>query len=247
MSRMPVPRSRSSIAHGRRPANAMSPASRSPRLPPAHARQRLAGSAIGNDTAYADVEVSGESFATRTLKKLTLERAVLKDLDLRGARLEGLRLLDVRVESCDLANAVWRDASMHRVEFIGCRVTGLDAAELSATGLRLHGCVGALTSFRFASLKQARFEDCALTEADFGSATLVETVFRGCDLRGAIVVGARVQGADFRGCDLDDLRMRSGDLAGAIIDPTQLIAVARSLAAVLGIVVCDPDSPPACS
>ncbi len=71
----------------------------------------------------------------------------------------------------------------------------------------------------------------------------METVFRGSDLRGAIVVGARVQGADFRGCDLGDLRMRSGDLAGAIIDPTQLIAVARSLAAILGIVVRDPDPP----
>ena len=51
--------------------------------------------------------------------------------------------------------------------------------------------------------------------------------------------GANLKGADLRGSILDDLRMRATDLTGAVIDPVQLVAVARTLAALLGISVRD--------
>jgi hypothetical protein len=42
-----------------------------------------------------------------------------------------------------------------------------------------------------------------------------------------------------------DLRMRATDLRGAVLDPVQLVAVARTLASLLGITVRDtPDGPP---
>jgi len=123
------------------------------------------------------------------------------------------------------------------VELIGCRVTGLDLTEASATSLVLRDCVGSLASFRFANLKRARFEDCGLTEADFLNAVLTEVVFRRCDLKNAVFHGTRASGADLRGCALDDLRIGPADLAGTVIDPIQLVALARRLAANQGIVV----------
>jgi uncharacterized protein YjbI with pentapeptide repeats len=59
--------------------------------------------------------------------------------------------------------------------------------------------------------------------------------------------GANLNGADLRGSILDDLRMRATDLSGAVVDPVQLIAIARTLASLLGITVGDPrdGTPPA--
>ena len=53
--------------------------------------------------------------------------------------------------------------------------------------------------------------------------------------------GAQVSGTDFRGSNLDDARIRTGDLAGAVIEPIQVVALSRSLAVIQGLVVRDLD------
>jgi uncharacterized protein YjbI with pentapeptide repeats len=164
----------------------------------------------------------------------------VRDTDLSRTRLDGLVLADVRFEGCDLANSVWRGASVDRAEFIGCRLTGLDLAEASLRHVVIRQGGGALISFRFAELKHGRFEDCVLTEADFQDARLPAIIVRGADLRGASVYGAHLEGADLRGSILDDLRMRATDLAGATIDPIQLVGLARTLASLIGIRVRGP-------
>jgi uncharacterized protein YjbI with pentapeptide repeats len=203
--------------------------------------QRLSRMAMDDEALYTDAEVVGESFAQSTAKKVTFKRTVLRDLDLTGVRLEKLKLTDVRISNCDLANAVFREGVIDRVEFIRCRVTGLDLAELLATNLVFRECSGTLAPFRFASVKRARFEDCVLAEADFQNATLTDVVFRRCDLRGSLYYGAQVSGTDFRGSNLDDARIRAGDLAGAMIEPIQVVALSRSLAVIQGLVVRDLD------
>lgn len=95
-------------------------------------------------------------------------------------------------------NAAWRDASIDRAEFIGCRVTGLDLAEMTGTGLVFRECSGPLASLRFAAVKRTKFENCDISEIDFQNATLVATVFRGCNLRAAVFFGAKVGGTDTR-------------------------------------------------
>ncbi len=180
----------------------------------------------------------------RAAKKVTVERAILRDLDLTATRLDTLRLRDVRLVNCDLANAVWREAALTRVEIVGCRVTGLDLTEASADDLLVRECSGTLACFRFATIKRALFERCGLSEVDFQDATLTDTRLQGCDLAGAVWFGATLAGVDLRGSTLDDPRMRAGDLTGAVIDPVQLVALARTLATLSGIVVRQTDDDP---
>jgi uncharacterized protein YjbI with pentapeptide repeats len=210
-----------------------------PRLPAARALRRLAHVALEDDAAYADAEILGRTGAGAA-RKVSFERVVVRGADLTGTRLDRLTLMDARLQNCDLANAVWRGAAIDRAELIGCRVTGLDVAEMTASSVVFRDCAVSLASFRFATLKRATFEGCTLTESDFQDATLVDTVFRRCDLRGAVFYGATVGGADFRGSTLDDLKIRAGDLAGAVIDSVQLVTLARTLASLAGIVVRDP-------
>ena len=78
-----------------------------------------------------------------------------------------------------------------------------------------------------------------LTEADLQDARLPDLVVRGCDLTLVSLYGAHLHGADLRGSTLDDLRIRPTDLAGAVIDPVQLVALARTFASLLGVTVRD--------
>jgi uncharacterized protein YjbI with pentapeptide repeats len=85
---------------------------------------RLRRVTLEDDTVHTDGEIAESRFAGVTANKVTLERVVLRDVDLTGARLNKLVLTDVRLTNCDLANAVWRESTLDRVEVIGCRVTG---------------------------------------------------------------------------------------------------------------------------
>lgn len=195
---------------------------------------------IEDDGVYTDMHISHGRLANRVARNVRFERVHLHDTDLNHTRLDGLVLADVRLESCDLANSAWRGASIDRVELIGCRLTGLDLAEASLRNLVARRCGGSLVSFRFAEVKSSRFEDCVLTEADFQDAKLPAVIVRGCDLSGASLYGASLVGADLRGSQLDGLRMRATDLAGAVIDPIQLVVLARTLASLAGITVRGP-------
>src|SRR6266850_6308819 len=139
-------RSRSS---GRQPAAGPSP----PRLPRASALRAVTGVTVDDDARYADLDISG-GVTGRTAKRLVFERVALRDLDLTGIRCDRVKLLDVRFHGCDLANAAWREASIDRAEFIGCRITGLDLADTTASDVVFRQCTGSLVSFRFVRLKR---------------------------------------------------------------------------------------------
>jgi len=211
-----------------------------PRLPPGRALRPVQHLELRDDDAYTDLDISQGRFANRVARNLRFERVRVRDTDLSHSRLDGLVLADVSFEGCDLANSVWRGASVDRTELIGCRLTGLDLAEASLRRVVIRQGGGTLISFRFAELKHSRFEDCVLTEADFQDARLPSVVVRGADPRGASLYGANLEGADLRGSILDDPRMRPADLAGATIDPVQLVALARTLASLIGIRVRGP-------
>ena len=195
---------------------------------------------LGDDDVYTDLDISQGRLANRVARNVRFERVRMRDTDLSHTRLDGLVLADVSLEGCDLANSVWRGASVDRAEFIGCRLTGLDLTEASLRHVLIRQGGGTLISLRFAELKHSRLEDCVLTEADLQDARLPAVVVRGVDLRGASLYGASLEGADLRGSILDDLRMRATDLAGATIDSIQLVGLARTLASLIGIRVRGP-------
>jgi uncharacterized protein YjbI with pentapeptide repeats len=156
---------------------------------------------------------------------------------LAGARLRSLSLVDVALEEVDASNADLAGGRLKRVALERCRLTGLGAAELAVEDLLVRGCKLDLSVWRFARLRNCRFEDCVLDEADLAGATLQDVRFDGCSLRRADFDQARLTRVDFRGSRLEDPRGGVTALRGAIIDPGQLIDLAPALAAGLGITV----------
>jgi uncharacterized protein YjbI with pentapeptide repeats len=161
--------------------------------------------------------------------------ALAPGASLDGAKLRGLRLVDVRGERLSATSGDWRGASLLRVELREARLTGLDLGEAKLREARFVGCKLDYANFRFAAIEYVSFEDCVLGRADFQGARLDSVRFDGCQLGEADFTKATLQRVDFRGSDLTGLAGSLLGLRGAIVDSLQLIDLSPQLAAELGI------------
>jgi len=192
---------------------------------------------------YTDIILSNRNLAGRTAPRLTLQRSRFQDIEMVGSKLKFLRLIDARLDHCDLANVDWSQSTFNRIELVNCRMTGGSFIDSEIKDASFQDCKIDLAQFRVCAFKDCRFLNCNLREADFYEANLEGIVFSGCDLRGVQLYGANLKGADFRGCQLEGLQARAEDLQGAIIDSLQLLDLARDLAAMIGLKVLEADEP----
>ena len=179
------------------------------------------------------VSLSRISFAGQSSKNLSIEHSILSHVGFNATKLTGLRLVDLRLNDCDLANADWPRVFVNRAELHECRLTGLSAAEGEFRDTVFDTCKADLAGFRFATFKAVRFENCQLAEADFQGADLSGVVFKDCDLSGCEMSGAKLEGADLRGSKIDGLKISPTGIRGAILDPTQAITLIRLLGVVI--------------
>jgi uncharacterized protein YjbI with pentapeptide repeats len=166
------------------------------------------------------------------------ERVYLKDIDLGESKLRSVELIDVTAEGIDAANGDWGGARLKRAVFSEARLTGVNLAEAQIEEVSFRGCKLDYANFRHSAIKHVSFEDCVLTRADFQGASLDSTRFSGCNLLEADFSKAQLARVDLRGSELALAGSVVG-LRGAIIEPLQLMELARALAQELGIAVED--------
>src|SRR5262249_26438781 len=98
---------------------------RPPRLPRRLDGPRPAGGRLADGTTYAALALAHADLSGQAAAEVGLAGAVLEAVNLGGTDLPALRLTDVRLAGCDLANASWRKARWERVEGTACRAVGL--------------------------------------------------------------------------------------------------------------------------
>jgi uncharacterized protein YjbI with pentapeptide repeats len=185
-----------------------------------------------------DVRVSADSPAKLDAGSGRLARAQLVDVGLGESKLRGVEFVDVIAERLDAANGDWGGAQLRRTLFSDARLTGLSLAEARLEHVRFRLCKLDYVNFRHSEIEHVSFEDCVLTGADFQGAKIKDTVFSGCQLLEADFSKAELSHVDMRGSGLALAGSVLG-LRGAIIDPLQLMELARTLAHELGITVED--------
>jgi uncharacterized protein YjbI with pentapeptide repeats len=178
-----------------------------------------------------DAELSGAAAAGVELLDCHLVKVALGE-----ARLPHARLRDTVLERCELSNADVSFVQSNLVMFDDCRAVGLVLAEGNLRETTVRGGRFDYLNCRMATLTSVTFNDVKLREADFQGARLKSVRFTGCDLTSADFRNAQLEDVDLRGSTLDRLA-GVGGLRGAVIDPVQLLSLATSLAAELGIQV----------
>jgi len=166
-----------------------------------------------------------------------IRRTIFKHADLQASRISKLEFTDVRMDQCKLANSSWQEAVVFRAEFRSCRMTGINFSNSAIRHTLFEECDMKLSTCRFASFKDVRFQQCALQDADFQEANLTGAVFRDCDLTRAQMTGAILKGADIRGSRIDGIGGRPEDFKGVIIDEAQFGILSWQFVKQFGIVV----------
>lgn len=136
---------------------------------------------------------------------------------------------DVRFSGCDFANVEICALTAVRLEFMGCRMTGLRLAETEWQSLLVSGGDQRYAQFRFCSLRTSEFDNCDLQEADFYGADLRGCILRRCNLRNVEMSKAKLVGADLRGSVVEGLRLGAEDIRGAIVDAAHALTFAPLL------------------
>ncbi len=163
-------------------------------------------------------------------RRLELVIADASALTLRGARLAGCRLEQVRLVGADLygssldraelveldLTAAWlENTTLREARLLHCDLTraiaeGSDFADLHATGCNFTGAKLATSVWL-----RARVERCRFGDADLADCPINLAHFIACDLRGARLAGAVLAGALFEHCDLRGVNFSGCDLRGA--------------------------------
>lgn len=167
-----------------------------------------------------------------------LTRALFEGTPLAGGRWRGVTMRHVVGQGVDASGLDGMQGIADRVEFSGCRMTGLELAESELREVTFRDCKLDYANFRNATLAGVTFEDCVLNDADFGAAKLDNVRFTRCELREAEFSNARMRDVDLRGSDLS-VRGAATSLRGAVVTPLQLMELAPVLAAEAGIRVED--------
>jgi len=130
----------------------------------------------------------------------------LAELDLTGARLEGVNFERVNLNGAilvgaDLTNARMKDAHLHAADLSDATMTGtrLERAELpgatlcraTMTGTILKDAILKKADLRWATLERASFQGAQLQGANFSEANLSQANLSGAQVEDAIAIGVR--------------------------------------------------------
>jgi uncharacterized protein YjbI with pentapeptide repeats len=179
----------------------------------------------------ADATVAGYlDFSDTEAEYGLFERVRFDGTPFSGAKLGGVRMVDVELDRSDTSNADFAGSRLTRVVFSNCRMTGVALAGAALEDVVFRGCKLNLGNLRTARLLQVTFEDCLLDDTDFNGSSIELSRFDRCDIQRCDFRGTRMRDVDLRGSEIV-LSGKATDLAGAIVSPIQLQDLAHSLAA----------------
>ncbi len=170
----------------------------------------------------------------------SLVGALVERVELGGAKLPNLRLVDVRLRQGNVANLEARGATLVRCELRDCRLTGSAWVEAHLTDVLMKDCVVDLAAFTSARLERVTFDGCRMAQSDLQDLDGESIRFLGCDLSECDLTDARFRRSELRGCELGGLhgveRLRGVGVAWG-----DLLELAPALAGALGIRLLDAE------
>ena len=174
-----------------------------------------------SDASLTNTRASGPVFDTCEFRRSAFD----------GSVLGRLRLLDSRLEKCNASNAEWNNAHLRRIEFLGCRLTGISLINATCSDLLFKDCKAEFVRCEGSRWTNVRFENCLLTDSDFRRTTLDRAAFIRCDLRNVDFEHAKLSSLDLRDSTLDGARIEPSQFPGLTIDPLQALTLIRALGA----------------
>lgn len=141
-----------------------------------------------------------QDFPDATLPKETYEQCTFRNLILENADLSDCKFIDCVFENCNLSLAKLQRTLIRDVQFLHCKMLGLqfDTCNPFGLSLRFEHCQLQHASFYTVNISKTVFRKCGLTETDFTQADMSGVLLEDCDLSGAVFEHTKLEKADFR-------------------------------------------------
>lgn len=149
--------------------------------------------------AYAQVT---ENEIITTLKENRDEIAgfEFQEINFTELELKSRVFLDCKFTKCNLSNVSLMNIVFRGVVFEDCNLMGTNWVEVRKGGdYSFNACKMDYCCFQGVDLRNMKFDDCLLREADFSSANLSKASFKGANLSGTSFANVNIEKADFRG------------------------------------------------
>ncbi|MDP0398994.1 pentapeptide repeat-containing protein [Tsukamurella strandjordii] len=174
----------------------------------------------------------------RDLGGITFSECELADWELRETALADAALLETRIARMFATGFSAPRASLWQVEFDGARIGAMELFDAKIRSVTVRDSRLGFVNLRGADIRDVRFVDCVLDGLDLGDATAIRVAFDGCSVGDLDVTRAKLQHVDLRGLRIERIRGVEG-IAGATMSQMQVMGLAESFAAHLGIAVTD--------
>lgn len=179
------------------------PAPRRPPLPADWEALRGTGRpVIGAD--LRDEDLRGADLTGLRFEEATADRVDLRDALMDGVTVVGGSFVEARFDGASLGGTIFFDAVLARARFDGATLDDGSVATCSASGATFVGARLCRTDLLGAFLDGTDLSGAVLTDANLRHADLRGAVLRGADLSGADLTGAAIEGADLTDVVLDD-------------------------------------------
>jgi fluoroquinolone resistance protein len=151
-----------------------------------------------SEATFEDELFEGLDAAEAQLRDKEFCRCTFRNAKLQQTRWARTRLEDCVFEACDLTRALPAQLALRSVEFVRCKLMGIDWSHLGDyPDVKFVECNLRYSSFVTTALRKTRFERCSMHEANFLQVDLGQAVFEECELAGARFEGCDLRGASF--------------------------------------------------
>ena len=115
------------------------------------------------------------------------------------SNLNGIDFSDCLFTACNLSNASIAHAKLQEIQFVDCKLLGINFYEAKDFAFSVHfeNSVLDYASFENTKLNRSVFKDCKLHGVNFTQADLSKTVMKNCDLSEAVFGQTNLSGVDF--------------------------------------------------
>lgn len=127
-----------------------------------------------DDGELESVRLEGETAINCNVTALQLIDTVIDDVQFTGAHFSRIVARDVIFKRSDFSSASLDNGMLVRVEFINCRMTGIDFSRSNIHDVTFKDCQLDKADFTKASLRRVAFNNCSLIEVDFTSASMTD-------------------------------------------------------------------------
>lgn len=172
----------------------------------------------------ADVDLAGGSIVECRLDGVTLD-----GVDLTGATVAESMITGLDAAHLDARRTTWRDVGLD-----GARIGAAELYDAGLDGVRISASKLDLVNLRGARIADVEIVDTHLVELDLGGAEVTRLRLRGCRVDTLDLTDARLVDVDLRGARLSRI-VGLERIGGAVISPEQLVELAGSFAAHLGV------------